>query len=117
VSPLWLNWKVDGEKYSKQLSRSLAKAEYTCVDLASYDVPDGAEVWLSFQIVAGEKESCRKDNTKFFYKAGSQMVQFFLSEGTTLNDNRCKLNDYANPEGNSCESKGDAGKWWVKTSC
>lgn len=117
TSPLWLHWKIDGNKHTKRLDRSLTTGRYTCVDLARYDVPKGAEVWLSYQIVAGEKESCRKDDVKFYYEPGSPRVQDLYSKGTTLNNNRCRVEDWYVPVPDKCESDGDAESWFNDIAC
>ena len=112
VDPVWVNWKIDGEKHDKKIDRTLQSGSYTCVDLEDLGVPEGAEVWLSYQIVLGEKESCRKDETHFFHKPGSHAVEMMHSKGGTLTDNRCRLDRHTDPEGSTCETKGDAAKWW-----
>ena len=57
----------------------------------------GDEIWLRVKIVddkvelgKSDNESCRKDNTKFYYSDdGGELV--VKTGGTTHNDNRCKL--------------------------
>lgn len=51
---------------------------------------DGDEVWLMINIDAGEKKSCRKDNTRFIYRADGKTAKF-KSSGTTLQNNRCRI--------------------------
>jgi hypothetical protein len=51
---------------------------------------EGNEVWLIINIKSGDTESCRKTNTKFFYKDGAKGARFETS-GTTLHNNRCRI--------------------------
>jgi hypothetical protein len=94
VSNEWLHWKVGDKAKKTQYNRSLAKKDYACWDLSKISkIPDGAEVWLSFQIVLGEKEGCRKSGTHFVKGASGKVV--YTSRGETLTNNRCRISDTA----------------------
>ena len=94
VSKQWVHWKADGQKHKKEFHRSLAKKQYTCFNLDDMgSIPDGAEVWLSIAIDLGDKEGCRKDNTKFYKETGSTGQVVYTTRGQTLTNNRCKISD------------------------
>ncbi len=52
---------------------------------------EGNEVWMIVNIYRGDKESCRKDNTKFYYYKDGGTVKY-VTKGTSLNNNRCRIN-------------------------
>ena len=51
---------------------------------------EGDEVWMRFEIVAGDKQTCLKDENRFYYKTGGGTIKYD-SIGTTLNRNRCRI--------------------------
>lgn len=53
--------------------------------------PVGSEVWGKIAIEGGDRNGCRKDGTKFYYDKNGGTISY-KSSGTTLNNNRCKLN-------------------------
>ena len=53
-------------------------------------IKEGSEVWMAIRIRGGEKESCRKENTKFYYYEDGGKVKY-ISRGTTLKNNRCRI--------------------------
>jgi len=55
------------------------------------NVAEGDEVWLIIKIKAGDNESCRKDNTKFYFKKNVGKTAYFFTKGETLTNNRCRF--------------------------
>jgi hypothetical protein len=111
VSKFWVKWKENGETKSKKFNREVrgyaagfGSFKYgACFSLDEIGVPEGAEVWLSFRIAGGDKEGCRKDNTKLYATGSKGKRQYYWSKGTTLNGNRCRLWKYV---GTSASCKG-----------
>jgi hypothetical protein len=50
----------------------------------------GDEVWLVIKIDAGDTETCRKDNARFYYDSSGGTATF-KTKGTTLQNNRCRI--------------------------
>jgi hypothetical protein len=51
----------------------------------------GDEVWVTIEIEFGDKQSCRKDSTKFYYNGTEGGTVKYVTKGTTLNNNRCQI--------------------------
>ncbi len=91
VSAFWVHWKEDDKEKKQSFYQNTANRDATCFNLNSIGIPEGSEVWLSYMISGGEKEGCRKDKTKFYYRADSNQNTHYTSKGTILNKNRCRL--------------------------
>jgi hypothetical protein len=97
VKSVTLHW-VDnsGAEQAKQFRKDMQLGTGFCYDIrggvgdGEVDIQEGSEVWLSFNIAAGDKKSCRKDGTRMVYKKNGAN-QFYISEGTTTTGNRCQL--------------------------
>ncbi len=90
IDPIVLKWKRDGKVYSKKMGAKIGGGEFICIDLSKIDgIQSGDEVWIVAHIEAGETESCRKDN-KRFYEPGSNDIWFLKMSGETFSNNRCK---------------------------
>ena len=81
--------------YREKCIANGSTAHFKLADTIGYegstDKPaEGDEVWGYFYIISGKSKGCRKDGTKFFYKAGAGTVKY-KSGGTTFNNNRCKI--------------------------
>lgn len=109
VSEFWVNWKEGDEKKSKKYQREVrgygegfGSFKYAaCFDLDGLGIPEGSEVWLSYDIAGGDHENCRKD-AKLLYKPNALNRQKYKSKGTTLNNNRCEFWEYKQPD-ESCK--------------
>ncbi len=103
VKNVKLHWKSNGETKSISVAANLEgyyktwdpKRNGTCVDLKneSYAIPAGAEVWLSYNIEAGDSKNCRKD-TQLIFDDSSKKREFQFSKGETLTNNRCRNRVY-----------------------
>jgi hypothetical protein len=91
------------ERFEDTLQVLEASSTAPVFSLDEIGVPEGAEVWLSFRIAGGDKEGCRKDNTKLYATGSKGKRQYYWSKGTTLNGNRCRLWKYV---GTSASCKG-----------
>lgn len=98
VKSLKLHWiGEDSQEQHKKFTGDLTLGQGFCYDIKSANkqddvsIPDGAEIWLSYNISAGDRKSCRKDDSKITYSSRSLKEQYYLSGGTTLNNNRCKM--------------------------
>jgi hypothetical protein len=83
------NYDGKGKKCAQTTSRQrwdLGKV----VDTNGRSIKDFSEVWIIISIVGGDTKTCRKDNKKIFYSTVGGTVKY-KSSGTTLNDNRCKI--------------------------
>jgi hypothetical protein len=105
VKNTYVHWKAGDQKDQQRFTRSLAFKEFGCYDLGDIGVPEGAEVWMSFDIAGGDTESCRKDNTRFIYASASTARQGYLSRGETLTNNRCQLDTLQKAPVQSCMNK------------
>ncbi|MEM9842692.1 MAG: hypothetical protein AAF767_08580 [Pseudomonadota bacterium] len=56
------------------------------------EIPYGSEVWGFVDISEGEGKSCRKDKKVFFNSSGGTVK--YMSKGTTLNNNRCRVTNW-----------------------
>lgn len=99
-----LNWKDGDKRGSKRYKKDLSLGKGFCVNLRKLNanatdsdgnpktvVPEGAEVWLSYKIAGGDKQSCRKGKAKIFDPGKNGGSVYYLSRGTTLNGNRCRV--------------------------
>jgi hypothetical protein len=93
VKSVTLHWIDDsGTEQAEHFRRDMQLGTGFCYDMRGNDLgtQEGNEVWLSYNIAAGDKQSCRKDGTRMVYKKNSAN-QHYISEGTTTMSNRCKL--------------------------
>jgi hypothetical protein len=93
VKSVTLHWIDDsGTEQAEHFRRDMQLGTGFCYDMRGNDlgIQEGNEVWLSYNIAAGDKQSCRKDGTRMVYKKNSAN-QHYISEGTTTMSNRCKL--------------------------
>ena len=67
------------------------KGEGTVVGTNYPPMREGDEVWIQVAISMGETKSCRKDAHKLVYRKDVNKTMKFKSSGTTLNNNRCKV--------------------------
>ncbi len=65
-------------------------ADLTAFGPQTQDDIKGHEIWLRYEIYAGESRSCRKDSTKLrFHKNGNTWK--FQGKGSTTSGNRCRF--------------------------
>ncbi|MCR9269956.1 MAG: hypothetical protein NXH72_08225 [Hyphomonadaceae bacterium] len=98
------NTKGSGIKSGKSITIQLDNSDGSLISTADDDCTPhlGQEIWGVVYIDRGagwspavNEQSCRKDNTKFYYDpAGGTLV--VKSKGTTENGNRCRLVDKGN---------------------
>ncbi len=92
VSSFWVKSKrPNGTTKEDYVYKPTMQTQTTCFNLDKSNVDEGAEVWLSYLISLGDKEGCRKDNTKYYYKEGANNIAYYHSEGSTLQNNRCRI--------------------------
>ncbi|NQY96870.1 MAG: hypothetical protein HRT82_06880 [Henriciella sp.] len=95
VSDFYVMYKDEnGDKQEGYRHRSdLTVGETVLIDLTLISGPPsvGDEVWGKLAIEGGDRNGCRKDGTKFYYDKSGGTISY-KSGGTTLNNNRCKLN-------------------------
>ena len=67
--------------------------ETRSVDLTEVvGLKSGYETWGKVNIEGGDREGCRKDGNVFYYNRSGGTVTY-KTGGTTLNNNRCELNN------------------------
>lgn len=104
VKKVKLHWKANGSSEKTTVGSNLEGYYHTwapknngvCVDLTDdkYGIPEGAEVWLSYDIESGDSKSCRKD-TALVFSGSTAKGEFQRSRGETLTNNRCRNRAYA----------------------
>jgi len=81
---------AEGNQSHQKWGKDLTAGMSGCLNLKEFGkVPEGNEVCLKIKIVGGDKESCRKSQ-KLFYKESGGSYDFFRTDETMFNNNRCK---------------------------
>ncbi|MCF6263483.1 MAG: hypothetical protein L3J24_07865 [Xanthomonadales bacterium] len=76
-------WLVSGKKQTVKLDQLSGPGRS--------DLHEGDEVWAVITIAQGDAEDCQKERYKFIYKSGANARAKYITRGTSLNDNRCRL--------------------------
>jgi len=76
-------WLVSGKKQTVKLDELSGPGRS--------DLQEGDEVWAVVTIAQGDTEDCQKKRYKFIYKSAANARAKYITRGTSLNDNRCRL--------------------------
>jgi len=88
-----------GKDNSGRLGDDILKGGDVTVDLNKFeggdkgDLQNGTEVWVRVNIQAGDSPSCHKDGHKLVYWKDVGRSIHFVSQGSTLKDNRCQYEE------------------------